>query len=269
MLSIDDSAIGKRLVEAGYPPIKLQQFAGRVQVGIVNGRCPQHGYARGWGLEFGDLAAQVAAHPLYNEALNASRGRSVVHVHRMMNLFLIVACYFDTIADRNIVEFGSYRGGSALFLSYILQQLYPEASLYAHDTFAGMPDVNTSADLHTRGDFADADLEGLKAARAELSLNSLNLIQGLVQNTFPASVPEGVRFGLAHFDMDIYDPTVFAQQAVWHHMTPGGYYAYDDATVSSCIGATQAVEDLILARRLHSEQVYPQFVFRVGLRESD
>lgn len=268
MHSIDDSAIGKRLVEAGYPAIKLQQFAGRVQRGIVNGRCPQHGYARGWGLEFGDLAAQVAAHPLYNEALSASRSRSVVHVHRLMNLFLIVACYFDTIADHNIVEFGSYRGGSALFLAYTLKRLYPEAGIYAHDTFAGMPDVNTSADLHTRGDFADADFEGLKTAREELALERLHLVQGLVQDTFPRSVPAGVRFGLAHFDMDIYDPTIFAQQAVWPFMTPGGYYAYDDATVSSCIGATQAVEELVLGRRLHSEQVYPQFVFRVGLRGS-
>ena len=48
-------------------------------------------------------------------------------------------------------------------------------------------------------------------------------------------------------------------------MTSGGYVAYDDADVSSCIGATQAVEELIIERRIHCEQIWPHFVFRAGL----
>ena len=43
----------------------------------------------------------------------------------------------------------------------------------------------------------------------------------------------------------------------------GGYYVFDDATVSSCIGATEVVEDLVIRRDgLNSEQIYPHFVFR-------
>ena len=44
----------------------------------------------------------------------------------------------------------------------------------------------------------------------------------------------------------------------------GGYVVFDDATVSSCIGATEAVEDLLIRRDgLNSEQIYPHFVFRI------
>jgi hypothetical protein len=259
-------APGSRLVEAGYPAIKLPDLRARVQPGVLRGRCPNEGYQRGWGLEFGDLAQEVAAHPLYQEALAASRQRSIVHPHRLMNLFLIIACYFDALSDRNIVEFGSYRGGSALFMAHVLKQLWPEASMWALDTYAGMPDTNTTADLHGKGDFREADLAGFESARAEAGLDRLHIDQGLVQETFPHALGrERAPLGLAHFDMDIYEPTAFAQQAAWSQMTRGGYYVYDDATVSSCIGATQAVEELILARGLHSEQVFPHFVFRVGL----
>jgi hypothetical protein len=48
-------------------------------------------------------------------------------------------------------------------------------------------------------------------------------------------------------------------------MTKGGYIAYDDADAPSCIGATEAVEELVMARSLHSEQVWPHWVFRAGL----
>jgi hypothetical protein len=188
-----------------------------------------------------------------------------MHPHRMMNIFMIIACHFDQIADHHIVEFGSYRGGSALFMAHLLKRLWPEASLWSHDTFSGMPQTDNMSDLHTRGDFYEADLAGFRRIRAEAGLDALQIRPGLVQDTFPDPAQQGLRFGLAHFDMDIYEPTLMAQQAAWDLMTPGGYYVYDDATVSSCIGATQAVEELIRSRELHSEQVYPHFVFRVGV----
>ena len=75
----------------------------------------------------------------------------------------------------------------------------------------------------------------------------------------------GVTFGLAHIDCDIYSAVKYAQEQVWPHMTKGGYVVYDDADAPTCIGATEAVEELIMDRRLHAEQVWPHWVFRAGL----
>jgi len=255
----------RRLVSAGYPPIVFPEIADRVSDAIFRGRNPAHGYARGWGLEYGGLEAQVAAHPLYQEAIASSRGRSVMHPHRLMNLFLIIACFFDDLEHHDIAEFGSYRGGSALFLAKLLQVLYPSARVFAHDTFMGMPVTDSTVDLHVAGDFDDVDFAGLQEAREADGLLCLHLVQGLVQETFPSSIPTGTRLGLVHLDMDIYEPTVFAQSRAWDMMARGGYLVYDDATVSSCIGATQAVEELVQRRFVNSEQVYPHFVFRAGL----
>jgi len=252
------------LIARGYPAIPLAEV-GPVLAGKVRGRFPAHGYQRGWGIEHGGLREIVAAHPLFQECYAATRARSVMNLERMMNLFLIIACFFDGLGDHDIVECGSYRGGSALFMASLLKRLYPEARLYAHDTFAGMPAVDAMVDRHVPGDFADADLPGLLRARDELQLANLHLVEGLVQETFPASYPTGRAIGLLHLDMDIYEPTAYVQAAAWPMLTEGAYIVYDDATVPGCIGATQAVEELLQERRMHSEQVYPHFVLRAKL----
>jgi hypothetical protein len=46
-------------------------------------------------------------------------------------------------------------------------------------------------------------------------------------------------------------------------MVEGGYIVFDDALYSSCIGATEVVEETVIRRDgLNSEQVYPHMVFR-------
>jgi len=250
------------LVSSGYPVINLPDVGHRIDPGFVKGRNLSNGYTRGWGLQFGGLHEEVISHPLYLEALNATEGRSIVDRRRLSNLFLIISCNMAALEGKNIVEYGSYRGGSAIFMAYLLNKLYPGASLWAYDTFAGMPITQRSADLHTQADFLDADLPGLERIRESLGLDNLHIVRGMVENTFPSDGLTDKSVGLVHFDMDIYSPTAWSQEAVWPFMTLGAYMVYDDATVSSCMGATQAVEELIMTRGLHSEQIYPHFVFR-------
>jgi hypothetical protein len=46
-------------------------------------------------------------------------------------------------------------------------------------------------------------------------------------------------------------------------MDEGGYWVFDDGHISSCLGATEAIEELVIRRdRRHSEQIFPHFVFR-------
>jgi hypothetical protein len=72
---------------------------------------------------------------------------------------------------------------------------------------------------------------------------------------------------LAHIDSDIYTAVASAYEAVMPHMVEGAYLVFDDATVASCLGATEAVEELVIRRdNMHAEQIFPQFVFRAGLQ---
>ncbi len=91
----------------------------------------------------------------------------------------------------------------------------------------------------------------------------LSLSKGYSRKPAPLFVDKIGSIVLAHIDCDIYSAVAFSYDLVKTFMVPGGYLVFDDATTSSCLGATEAVEELVIRRdRLHSEQIFPQFVFR-------
>jgi predicted O-methyltransferase YrrM len=228
-----------------------------------NGRSVRDGYARGWGLEFGDLAQRVAEDPLFIEASQVSSIPSFVSLPRRMNLFLLLKFYLPRIAPGNVVEFGAYRGGNALFMAHVASRVRPGTKVIALDTFQGMPTTDKSVDAHNAGDFTDADLDGLRAVVASSGLDNLVLVPGRFEDTAQGVASEFGPFALAHIDCDIYSAVACAYDRVREAMVPGGYVVFDDATVSSCLGATEAVENLAIRRDgLSSEQIFPHFVFR-------
>ena len=244
-----------------YTPITLPPCD--VVPGVTKGRVVRDGYMRGASLEMGDIHELLIKDPLFLEATQATGGRSIVQPGRLANLFLLLSMYFKDVGG-DVVEFGSYRGGSALFMASVCKRLHPGTTVFALDTFQGMPDCDGAIDAHHGGDFHDSDLPGLYEQRDALKLHNLQIIKGSFQDTFP-QLARSDRFGLAHIDADIYSACKYAQNAVWPCMRKGGYIVFDDATTSTCIGATQVVEEIIIERGLHSEQVYPHVVFRAGL----
>ncbi len=180
-----------------------------------------------------------------------------------MNIFLILKYFLPYIPFGHIVEFGSYKGGNALFMAYVVDQLYPGRKVFALDTFAGMPATESAIDAHGAGDFQDVDLQELREFADREGLRNVEFIKGLFQETGPSAVDKIGRIVLAHIDCDIYSAVAFSYDLVKPFMVPGGYLVFDDATTSSCLGATEAVEELVIRRdRMHSEQIFPQFVFR-------
>lgn len=227
------------------------------------GRNVRDGYARGWGLQFGNLRDKVRKDRLFQEANALVQGRTVVSEDNRMNIFLILKFFLKNIPFGHIVEFGSYKGGNALFIAYVVGKLYPGMKVYALDTFAGMPKTDLEIDAHRAGDFKDVDLVELKRYAASKNLDNLEFVQGLFQDTAPSLLPKVEKVALAHIDCDIYSAVLYSYDVVKPFMVSGGYYVFDDAIYSSCLGATEAVESrLIREDGLHSEQIFPQYVFR-------
>lgn len=227
------------------------------------GRNVRDGYARGWGLQFGDLRDKVRKDKLFLEANAIAQGRTVVSDDNRMNIFLILKFFLGNIPFGHIVEFGSYKGGNALFMAYVVGKLYPGMKVYALDTFEGMPKTDLDIDAHRAGDFKDVDLDEMRRYAASKKLDNLEFVQGLFQDTAPSLLPRIGKVSLAHIDCDIYSAVLYSYDVVKPFMVSGGYYVFDDAIYSSCLGATEAVETrLIREEGLHSEQIFPQYVFR-------
>ncbi len=249
--------------EGGEFPLQLEEQ------GLRKGRSIRDGYARGWGLEFGELRNSVLDDPIYREAMELAQGRTIQAENCRMNLFLLAKYFLPRIVDEStggsIVEFGSYRGGSAIFLASVCRSLGLNVKVFGLDTFEGMPPTDKGVDAHNAGDFAGVDLNELRAYVQNSGLSDhLEFVAGIFEATAPALLTRIPPLLLAHIDCDVYNSVAFAWDVVGPYMANGGYVAFDDAHVSSCLGATEAVEDLAIRRDgLNCEQIWPHFVFRV------
>jgi len=231
--------------------------------GRRKGRDVYEGYQRGWGLQFTDLREKVLADPLYQEALKLSEGRTILAEMHRMNIFLIMKYFMPRHEPGHIIEFGSYLGGNAIFMAFVANKLMPGTKVYALDSFQGMPATDKSVDAHNKGDFSNVDVDKLRGYIAKIGLTNIELCKGYFQDTAEHILKQAARISLAHIDCDISSSVRYSYEVVKPYMTDGGYIVFDDATVSSAIGATEVVEELVIRRDgLNSEQIFPQFVFR-------
>jgi predicted O-methyltransferase YrrM len=249
--------------EGGAFPLQLEEQS------LRKGRSIRDGYARGWGLEFGGIRNYVLADPIYRQAMALAQGRTIQAENCRMNLFLLAKYFLPRILDESaggsIVEFGSFRGGSAIFLASVCRSLGLNVKVYGLDTFEGMPPTDKGVDAHNAGDFGGVDLDELRTYVESCGLSErLEFVQGIFESTAPALLARIPPVLLAHIDCDVYDSVAYAWEAVKSHVCPGGYVVFDDAHASGCLGATEVVEDLVIRRDgLNCEQIWPHFVFRV------
>lgn len=234
-----------------------------VAKGIRSGRNIYEGYQRGWGLEFGTLKKNILNDPLYQQAYEVARDRTIMSEANRMNIFLLLRFFLINIPFGHIIEYGAYRGGNAIFMSYIAKKLYPGMRIYALDSFSGMPATDKNIDAHNEGDFINTDLESLQVRVKELNLDNLVLVKGFFEDTNAKVMVEASKIALAHIDCDIRSSVKYSYENVIPFVVDGGYIVFDDATVSSCIGATEVVENFVIRRdQKNSEQIYPHYVFR-------
>jgi hypothetical protein len=230
---------------------------------IEKGRNARDGYSRGWGLQFGGYAQKLLGDSVYRQSLKLAEGRTIQAEHCRMNLFLIIRHYLGKLPEGDIIEFGSYRGGSAIFMAAAAKATGLKSHVWALDTFEGMPESDVSIDLHRRGNFADVDYDELVRYAAGIGLDNLTFVKGRFEETTDQVLARSKGIALAHIDCDIRSAVAYAYDAVRMSMVDGGYIAFDDAHFSSCLGATEVVEDLVIRRDgKNCEQIYPHFVFR-------
>jgi hypothetical protein len=235
-----------------------------IKLDWYKGRNVKSGYERSWGLQFNNLRNEVINESLYQEALSISDGRSIMSEFNRINIYLILTRYFSGFDNSSILEFGSYKAGNAAFIAYVVSKKHKNINVYAFDTFGGMPETDKRIDLHSAGDFSDISFQEVASFVANTGLSNLKLVPGLFQQSFPEFISNHQQhISFVHIDADIKSACAYAYNETVQIMPPGGYIVFDDALASSCLGATEVVEDLVIRRDgKNSEQIFPHFVFR-------
>ena len=230
---------------------------------LCRGRNPYDGYQRGIGLITPSIAEKIMMDSDFQEAYDFAASRTIVTEDKLANIFLLIKYYSTRLPFGHIVEYGSFKGGSAVFMAALAQKFLPNAQVFAFDTFSGMPETDKAIDLHNIGDFREVDLNGLRKYVEQIGLQNLHFVQGRFEETAWPVLQEIQQVTLCHIDCDIRSAIEAAYEATRPYMIPGDYWVFDDPLQPTCLGATEAVEDLLVRRDgLNAEQVYPHLVFR-------
>ena len=139
----------------------------------------------------------------------------------------------------DVVDLGSYRGGSAL----ILRKLAPDKHLHLFDTWEGTPHDDPLCH-HKRGEW-QASLEDCKSLVG--TNESIHYWQGIfpslstLDNPFESPYLSGCRFCFVYVDMDTYQSTHDAIEFFWPRLVAGGKMFFDDWKWHACAGVEKAI----------------------------
>jgi hypothetical protein len=138
----------------------------------------------------------------------------------------------------NFVECGVAGGGSSALLAWVIKEFSSEPrSLFALDTFEGMPrpgkqDTHAGRDAQTTGWGAGtcaAPVESLLKIAQELDvLDMIRPVKGLFQKTLPSTKHEIGPIALLHLDGDWYDSTLAILENLYAQTELGAYLQIDD-----------------------------------------
>ena len=143
----------------------------------------------------------------------------------------------------SIVELGVFKGSGLVAWLKVCRALNLRKRVYGFDFFNANSVVSsiTTSDkelmsslFKTRGtDFAISS-EVVNSKIQSAGFANFELISGDVKDTLPIFLQSnpGFRASLVNFDLDTYEPTIFALENLWDRLTKGGIMVFDEYAIN-------------------------------------
>ena len=170
---------------------------------------------------------------------------------RLRGLYRAARHVVENGVPGDIVECGVARGGSAALMALVLRQLESDKSVWAFDTFEGIPAPTEQdpdyviASLYT-GKFR-GDLEEMKNTFRTLGIQErFRFVQGRFEDTLPETRVGPI--ALLHIDGDWYSSVKACLEHLYDRVSPGGVIQLDDYGFWQ--GAEKATDEFLSKRNL-------------------
>lgn len=147
--------------------------------------------------------------------------------------------YLDAVkhVEGDVIELGVAWGVVSITLLLWMHEQARGKTLFACDTFVGLPETE-SEELHLgRFNFGNAFEQALRP----LPIRNARIVRGNIGDTLPELSDR--RFCFAWLDLDLYSATSFAAKWVSDRITPGGVIGFHDYQFPSCPGVTRVVDE--------------------------
>jgi O-methyltransferase len=199
---------------------------------------------RGWEVRRRNGTGESDMEPEFWELHARCSAYTMTSVERMYALYEAVRHVTRSGIPGDFVECGVWRGGSSMLAALALNRAGDTGRrLYLYDTFAGMPepgelDVNVLGESarptwqsEQRDDVNEWCYSSLDEVRGNLlstgfPAERVNLVEGRVEETIPATMPE--RIAVLRLDTDWYESTLHELEHLYPRLSPGGVLIVDD-----------------------------------------
>ena len=138
-------------------------------------------------------------------------------------------------------ECGVYRGGSSILIA----QSNNNRPHFALDSFEGLPETDSTIDVHQTGDFADISYAEVQSIVARY--NNIFLLKGFFAETFPQINQK--QFSFVYIDADLYQSTRECCNFFYPRLVPGGMMLFDDYLVQTTPGVKKAVDEFFADKK--------------------
>jgi O-methyltransferase len=144
--------------------------------------------------------------------------------------------------DGDFLEVGVWRGGTAALMGARLAKFRPGATLYACDTFQGVPKASEKDTRYQGGEHAGTTVAMVQSLFSNCGIQNISILEGIFPEETGSSVSDR-RFSLVHIDVDTYNSGRDITEWVWDRMVPGAVIIYDDYGMVGCEGITRLVNE--------------------------
>jgi O-methyltransferase len=130
--------------------------------------------------------------------------------------------------DGQLVEFGTFRGGTACVLLRATDSIAPQKRLYLYDTFEGIPDDGLTGHeraLGMTGRWSGTSVEFVREA-LESQAPRAEFRAGFIPASLEQAGPDRISF--MHVDLNASAATVHALEWAYPRWSPGGICLLDD-----------------------------------------
>jgi len=190
-----------------------------------------------------DLATIIGAPRLRHMVRRArAKGLDTLLDYQRLALLMSAVGHCKTLTG-DVIEFGSYRGGSAAVIGQVLRG--SGKTLHVCDSFQGLPAPSDKDNYHQAGDFNDTSAERVMIGLEQLGVSAVMHV-GFFKDVL--SSMGDLRFAFAHIDVDLYESVTECLEYCYPRMTAGGIMIFDDYGEPTCVGAKSAVDEFFANR---------------------
>lgn len=143
----------------------------------------------------------------------------------------------------DIIELGTYKGGSTIMMARLLKRIDSTKKIYACDTFTGHPYNDQFPFKKVKGEYSDTNVHYVKNKFRKLGVEEFIVtIEGLFEETLSRELSDK-RFSYAFVDCDLYESTKCAFTFLIPRMEHNSIIAMHDYTGHSEWGLIRAVNE--------------------------